>query len=156
MGDAAKSASNLSMAGVGLSMGSQLLKGIGGFEADKYQSERLERAAEIGRLKATQTSAQMTERLNTTLGNIDAIRAAAHTDPTSPTGVAVREYQEKLGERARDITVGNIEAQVAQDEADAAYFRHAGSIALLGGGIGAGAVGLKGFGPAMVNPNYGV
>lgn len=155
MGAAANSASTLSMASVGLSAGGAILKGIGGFEADKYQSEKLERAAEFGRVKATQTSAQLTERLNNTLGNIDAIRAAGHNDPTSPTGVAVREYAEAQGERQRTISVDNILQQSAQDEADAAYMRHAGSIALLAGGVGGAAALTKGFGPAMVNPLYG-
>jgi hypothetical protein len=42
-----------------------------------------------------------------TLGSIDAIRAAAHDDPTSPTGVAVRESTERIGAEQRDILTGD-------------------------------------------------
>jgi hypothetical protein len=49
------------------------------------QAERAERAAQFGKLQATLADTTMRENLNTTLSNIDVIRAAAKIDPTSPT-----------------------------------------------------------------------
>ena len=51
-------------------------------------------AAKEGELKATQTNAALTGKMNQTLGNLMAVRAAAHTDPNSPTGAAVMGQQE--------------------------------------------------------------
>jgi hypothetical protein len=104
-------------------------------EGDTYQSERLDVAAQYGDLKATQTSGQMTRNLNNTMQNIDAVRAAANTDPTSPTGAAVRDYTEAVGTDQRNITVGNITSQTDQERSDASYFRTASANALLSGGI---------------------
>jgi hypothetical protein len=73
------------------------------------------------------------------LGNIDTIRAAAHTDPTSPTGAAVRDYHESVGLSQKSIAVDNILAQSRQEDAEAAYLRQAGKSALLSGEISAGA-----------------
>jgi hypothetical protein len=117
---------------------------------DEYRAAELQRAAEYGQLKATQVTGQLTRNLNVTLGHIDAIRAAAHTDPSSPTGAAVRDYTEQVGTEQRGIEVANIEEQARTDEAAAAYMRFAGSQALLAGDIGAGADILGSFrGPAQ-------
>lgn len=138
-----------SLAGVGLSAFSSYEKGVGEQSADEYKAQSLARAAEVGKVKAVQTSAQMTEKLNDTLGNIDAVRAAAHDDPTSPTGNAIRDLAEQRGIRAKTITVDNILEQVDQDTADAAYERSAGQYALLGGELSAGATVLGGLGKAF-------
>ena len=66
----------------------------------------------------------MTRNLNITLGNIDAVRAAAHTDPTSPTGAAVRDYAETTGTEQKNIAVDSITAQA--QEAFTALCDHAG------------------------------
>jgi hypothetical protein len=144
----AAAAGPVSLAAMGFNMGSSLLRGVGEMQGDQYQAARLKRAAEYGRVKAAQTSAQLTEQLNQTLGNIDVVRAAARTDPTSPTGAAYRDFEEALGERRRGIAVGNINAQVLQDEADASYMRRAGTYALLGGALGAGGDLTKALGPS--------
>lgn len=130
-------ASGGSIASIGLQTYATLLKAQGTATADTYQAERLETAAKYGEVKADQTGAQMTRSLNTTLGNIEAVRAAANTDPTSPTGVAVMDYAENLGEDQRSIAVGNIRAQTIQQRNDAAYYRQASSDALLSGKISA-------------------
>ena len=103
--------------------------------ADVYKSELLEQQAEYGRLKATQTNAQMTRNLAITLGHVDAVRAAMHTDPTSPTGAAVRGEMEATGQMKKEITVENIMQQARMDEANAAYMRTQSSNALLQGDI---------------------
>ena len=105
---------------------------LGQAQGQEWSAEKAELAAQYGTLKAVQTGEQMTRNLNETLGNIDTIRAAAHTDPSSPTGAAVREREEFLGTEQRTISVNSIMAQVAQDQADAAYYRQAATTSLLG------------------------
>ncbi len=87
----------------------------------------------------------LTRNLNQTLGNIDAVRAAARTDPSSPTGAAVRNTVEATSTENKNIQVDSIMAQANQDRANAAYLRSASSTALLSGGIGAFGDLLKGF-----------
>jgi hypothetical protein len=101
-----------------------------------FEAQMREQQAEYGRLKAVQTNAQLTRNLAITLGHIDAVRAASHTDPTSPTGAAVRGTIEERDVEAKDITVENILQQSRMDEASAAYLRSAASNALLSGDIG--------------------
>lgn len=141
----------LSLASVGLSAAGQYSQAAGTSAADQYKAEQLDQAAQYGELKATQTNAQMTRNLTMTLGNIDAVRAAAHTDPTSPTGAAVRDYVEQTGDEQKGITVDNIEQQARMDESNAQYLRQASSAAMLGGDLGIvgtllkGAAGLPGL-----------
>jgi len=131
--------------------------------AATYKSELLEQEAEFGRLKATQTNAQLTRNLAITLGHVDAVRAAMHTDPTSPTGAAVRGEMEATGQMRKDITVENILQQARMDEANAAYMRSQAGNALLEGNLamlgdafkgGAGALSGMGGGPGAA-PVYG-
>jgi len=139
------SASGGSIASIGLSTFATLLKSQGESEADKYQAQRLEIAAQYGDLKATQTNSQMTRNLTTVLGNIDAVRSAAHADPTSPTGAAYRDNQEDIGETNRGIAVGGLRAQAAQDRSDAAFYRTASKNALTLGYVNAAAGVAKGI-----------
>lgn len=134
-----------SLASAGFAAYGETQKAAGTNAADQAQASRLERAAEYGKLSAAQTSSQLTERLNITLANIDTVRAAANTDPNSPTGIAVKEHEAYLGERQRNIAVENIMAQSEQDVSDAAYMRQAGSYALAQGNTAAFATLLKGF-----------
>ena len=122
-----------------------IVQGIGTSNADKYQAEEQEQAAQYGDLKAVQTNAALTRNLNQTLGNIDAVRAAARTDPSSPTGAAVRNTVEATATSDKNIQVDSIMAQANQDRANAAYLRSASSTALLSGSIGAFGDLLKGF-----------
>ena len=139
-------------AAIPLSIGSTLmsaagagLSAFGTSKADKYQAAEQEQAAQYGELRATQTNAALTRNLNQTLGNIDAVRAAARTDPTSPTGAAVRNTVEATSTENKNIQVDSIMAQAEQDRANAAYLSSASSTALLSGGIGAVGDLLKGF-----------
>lgn len=126
----------LSIASAGLGAVGKGLAAKGTSSADEFKAQQLDEAATYGELKAQQTNAQMTRNLNITLGNIDAVRAAARTDPNSPTGVAVRDTVEQIGMEQKGITVAGIEQQARQDEEGAAYMRSASSTALLGGDIG--------------------
>jgi hypothetical protein len=148
-GGAGGLASGLSLASMGFSAASSVMQGQATASADTYKAETLDRAAQYGELKGTQTNAQLTRNLTITLGNLDAIRAAAKTDPTSPTGAAVRDYTEQVGTENKNIQVDSIMAQAQEDEANAAYLRKASSDALLSGEIGAGGDVLKGIAGAL-------
>jgi len=152
MGQAA-AGGGMSLAAMGFTMLGQYTASRAEAGAERFKAEQLEQQAEYGELKANQTNAQMTNRLAVTLGHIDAVRASAHTDATSPTGAAVRGMREQLGEEAKGITVENILQQTRRDEADAAYARSNASNALLGGDLamlgtlfGGGAAAMKSFG----------
>jgi hypothetical protein len=138
MGAAAAPIAGVSqIAAMGLGAYGSYMKGKGTQAADEYKAASLERSAQYGRLAASETNTQMTEHLNTTLGNIDVIRAAAHADPTSPTGAAVRDTEEYIGTRQRNVAVFNLQAQADQEESDADYLRKAGKFALGMGELGA-------------------
>jgi hypothetical protein len=128
-------AGGLSLAATGFKMLGDYTTSRAESGAEVFKAEQLEQQAQYGELKATQTNAQMTQRLAITLGHIDAVRAAAHTDPTSPTGAAVRGTREQLGEEAKNITVENILQQSRTDEANAAYLRSQSHNALLSGDL---------------------
>jgi hypothetical protein len=150
-GSGGSGAGGTSLASVGLSAYSTILQSQGTANFDEFQAQKLETAATYGDLKGVQVAGQMTRSLNTTLGNIDAVRAAANADPNSPTGAAFRDNQEAIGTDQKNITVDSILQQSRQDRADAAYYRSAASNALFAGGVGAvagvaGAIGKAGLG----------
>lgn len=129
-----------------LDAGSSILKGHGEKASADFLAARDRRAAEIGRAKADQTDAFMREELNTTLANIDVVRSAAGADPLSPTALAIKENEMRIGDRERRTRVGNILAQADEDDASAVYRRQAGRTALLGGYLSAGAKIGRGIG----------
>jgi hypothetical protein len=133
MGGAA--GAGFSLAATGFKMAGDYLSSRGTAAGDVFKAEELEQQAKYGELKATQTNAQLTRNLAITLGHIDAVRAAAHTDPTSPTGAAVRGEVEAIGTEQKNIKVADIMQQVRMDEANAAYMRSAASNALMAGNI---------------------
>lgn len=141
-------ASGLSLASLGFTAAAQGIAAEGTATGDQYKAEQLDEAATYGELKASQTNAQMTRNLSMTLGNIDAVRAAQRTDPTSPTGVAVRNFVEQTGTQQKGITVNNITQQAAMDESNAQYMRQAASSALLGGDLSMAGTVLKGVASA--------
>lgn len=145
-----------SIAGAGLSALGVYKQAQGTNAADQARADQLSRAAERGRTAAVQTGAQMTEDLNTTLGNIAAVRAAANIDPTSPTTAAVLGRQEFVGERAKDIQVENLLAQAQENDASAAYMRQAGAYALSQGKLGAFATLLGAGGKGITGAGFGL
>lgn len=142
-------ASALSLASMGLTATSDIEKGQGTAAADTYKAATLDQAAQYGELKATQTNAQLTRNQAISLGQLDSIRAAARTDPTSPTGAAVRDYVEQTGTERKNIQVDSITTQAQEDEDNAAYLRQASKTALLGGDMAAGGDVLKGIAGAL-------
>jgi hypothetical protein len=135
MGAQGAAASGLSLASAGLKAAGDYESSRGTAAGDTYRAEELDRAAQYGELQASQTNAQATRNLSITLGHIDAVRAASRTDPSSPTGAAVRDFTEQVGTEDKGIKVDSLMAQAQQSESDAAYMRYASSRALLSGNI---------------------
>ena len=138
-----------SVGALGLKAYGDVVRGEGEQAADIYRAQSLENAAARGRVAAVQTGAAESIKIASDLGNVDAIRAASHTDPTSPTGAAVRDWHEQLGLTKKAIDVDNIMAQAQQQQADAAYLRTAGKAALQGGYLSAGVDVLSGLAKAL-------
>lgn len=138
MGSGSGGASGASLASLGFNVAGDLFKGYGQQAADTYQSQLLEEQAQFGNVKAAEAGAQLTQRLNQTLGNIDTIRAAAHTDPTSPTGAAVRGQAEQIGGTQRSITVASDLMQSELENQQAQWLKYAGSQAVTGAYLSAG------------------
>lgn len=132
--------------GLALEAGSSIVGAEGEAASQEFMAARDKRSAELGRLKAGQTDAQLREELNTTLANIQVTRAAANTDPLSPTGLAILENESRISDRARNIKVASIRAQASEDDASAAYRLEAAKTARLAGYLGAGGKALKGLG----------
>lgn len=124
------SAGAASIASLGLSAYSSITKGQGTKAADEAQAKRAERAAEFGKLQAELTDTSFREELNTTLGNIEVIRAAGKIDPTSPTSQVLMDRQEMISNRQRTAALLNVRSQVSEDEASAKYLHEAGDYAL--------------------------
>jgi hypothetical protein len=137
-----------SIASIGLSAYGSVTKAQGTKAADEMQADKATRAAEFGRLQADLTDTTMRERLNTTLSNIDAIRAAGNVDPSSPTTAAIEDRDIVLSNRQRTAAVLSERSQTAEDIASANYLRKAGGFALMQGYIGAGAAAAGGIAQA--------
>lgn len=131
--------------GLALQAGGQIYKGYGEKDSQNFLAERDKRAAEIGRIKANQTDIALRDELRTTLGNIDAVRAASGIDPLSPTTAVLKGEEMRVSDRDRMTRVANIRAQADEDDLTADYRRKVGRDALIGGFLGAGASTLKGL-----------
>lgn len=138
----------MSIAGAGFSAYGDILKGQGIAAGDTFKASILEEQAKRGELAAVQTGAGLTRKLATDMGNIDAIRASVHADPTSPTGGAIRSTFEQTALTNKSIAVDNITAQARQEQAEAEYLKGAAKQALLAGEVSAGADILKALGQA--------
>lgn len=133
MGKAASSSSSAggaTIASLALTAASDITQGSATQASDAFQADKAERAGKFGQLQATLTDTTMLQNLNTTLGNIETVRAAAGADPTSPTGAALLQHAEDLGDTQRQATVGSQRAQAAEDLASADYLRKAGDFAV--------------------------
>jgi hypothetical protein len=146
----------LAIAGAGLNAYGDVLKGQGVKAGDEFKASMLEQSAQRGEAAAVEVGAEYSRKLAMDLGNIDAIRGAMHTDPTSPAGAAIRDFHEEAGLTQKAIAVDNITAQARQQQAEAAYLRQAGQQALLASYVGAGADILGGVGKGLSSPGFGV
>lgn len=137
MGEAAKKlgsssgvAGGASVASLALTAASDITQGSATQAQDEFQADKAERAAKFGELQATLTDTTMLQNLNTTLGNIESVRAAAGADPNSPTAVALMDQSESRSDSQRLAAVGSQRAQSAEDLASADYLRRAGDFAV--------------------------
>lgn len=119
-----------SIAALGLSVYGSITGGKAKQASYQAQADRAARAAEFGKLQAEQTDLHFRDELNTTLGNIDVIRAASHIDPSSPTTAAIEDRQRMVSDRGRSSALLSIRSQISEDEASAAYLRKAGDYAV--------------------------
>src|SRR5262245_42455433 len=110
-----------SIASLAFSAGSSIYKGFGEKATQEFLAARDQRAAEIGRIRADQFDVQKREELNTTLANIDAIRAASNIDYLSPTTAAIKTEETRVADRERTIGRSNLLAQAREDELSAQY-----------------------------------
>jgi hypothetical protein len=144
-----------SIASLGLSAYGTYQKGKGVAAAAEYKAETLDRAAQYGELQAAETGAAHRQKLARSLGMIDAVRAAANTDPTSPTGAAVRDYSETQGETSRIIAQQSFLQQAEQERTDAAFTRAQGKYAMGLTDLDVAATLLKGVGGTNFS-NFGI
>lgn len=129
-GSSSSSAGGASVASLGLTVASDITSGSATQAGDDFKAAQAERAAEFGITQANLTDVTMRENLNTTLGNIESIRAAANIDPSSPTTAALLERSSALSDRQRTAAVGTQRAQAADDLASADYLKRAGDFAV--------------------------
>lgn len=130
MGAAAPLAAGASVASLALTAAGDITKGNATQASDNFQADRATRAAQFGETQANLTDTTMRENLNTTLGNIEAVRGAANIDPSSPTTAALMDRSSELSDRQRMAAVGSIKQQSADDLASADYLRRAGDFAV--------------------------
>lgn len=130
MGAVAGPAAGLS---AGLGLVSSVMSGEGTKAADVMQADELSQKAQVGQIAATETNSDLVAGLNRSLGNIDAVRAASGDNPSSPTGIALRDTTESIANQTKAIKVGNILEQSETDTAGANYLNQAGSFALQQG-----------------------
>jgi hypothetical protein len=133
-----------------LGLVSGVMQGEGTQAADEYQASQLSEKAQLGQAAAVETNADMVARLNQSLGNIDAVRAASGDSPASPTGAALRDVTTGRLNQEKAIRVGNILTQSETDTAGANYLTQAGSFALMQGILGGAASGAAAL--AKTNP----
>jgi hypothetical protein len=105
---------------------------------DAFQAQELEKEAQSGQIKANQTSQQLTSTLQRQVGNVQAVRASANTDPNSPTGQAVVDRVQALGDNRTQIAVLNIDQQVQQDTLASKFYESAARASIMNGYLGAG------------------
>ena len=114
----------------------------------KAQQLKAQKAAEIARVQADQADSAYRDELETTLANIDTIRASANVDPTSPTAFALRREARDDSDMQRERKVAGIRMQANQYEQDAAFYGSAARNYITAGLVNAGGQmfgGLKGF-----------
>ena len=138
-----------SLAATGFSMAGTMAQGQSRADAMNYQAGVMQRKAAYGQVKADQTANQMTDSLQNTLANIDAVRSAAGTAPDSPTGAALRMRSEALGERDINQKRSNILAQVTDDTDAAAFYRSSAGSAMDAAELTAGGQALSGLSGAF-------
>lgn len=123
----------VSAALTGLQAAGGVMQGVAGRNAAKAQGEAALRQAEYGRIQAAQTDRAMRDQFEFTLGNIQAVRAAAGQDPNSPTGQTLTNFAQSQADMERQRKVSNVLTQVSEQERAARFYRRSGGNQMLGG-----------------------
>src|SRR5580693_4632089 len=106
-------AAPLSLAATGLSaLGSLTGAGMAS-QGDMQEAQNAVNAAEMGKIKASQTDTDMRRKLTTQLANISAVRAGAGLNPSSPTGAAINNNVQGISDQNRGYALDNIQAQIS-------------------------------------------
>jgi hypothetical protein len=134
----------LALAGTVFSAGSSILGASGKASQLEAQADALERSAQAGRIKAAQTDTSMAGQLQSTLGNIMAVRAAS--DAAGPTTDAIINRTMAVGNQNRQNKVMSIDAQANADEAAANAADQQIPGVMMGGILGAGGSLMTGLG----------
>jgi hypothetical protein len=144
MAVAAPLAVGLSLASTGFAAAGQMAQGKGQQAAANYEAGRKDLAAKFARAQAAQVDAHLSEELNTTIANINAVRAAQGGSPLSPTTQALIDNESKMSDRERKLRVNNLKAEASEAEGAANYLRYSGKVAMGAARIGALSTVLKG------------
>ncbi|MBD9540106.1 hypothetical protein IB276_11640 [Ensifer sp. ENS04] len=116
-----------------LGLAGGLVNAYGSYQAGNHAAAQSQRAAQVGRINADQVDASYRDELNSTIANINSIRASAGVGANSPTGRAIEADQQRISDRDRRIEVGSKRMQATQDEQDAKFRRSSARMALFGG-----------------------
>lgn len=116
-----------------LGLAGGLVSAYGQYQAGNHAAAQSQRAAQVGRINADQVDASYRDELNSTIANINSIRASAGVGANSPTGRAIEADQQRVSDRDRRIEVGSKRMQATQDEQDARFRRSSARMALFGG-----------------------
>ncbi|MEJ0094161.1 MAG: hypothetical protein WDN46_12205 [Methylocella sp.] len=95
----------------------------------------------------------MSRNLQTSIDNIQAVRASANVEGDSPTGEAIENNVRTTGQQQISQKVQNIDAQSQQDQDAAQFYTQSANNALLGGllgGAGKALGGLASAAPALL------
>lgn len=135
-----------SLASAGMGALGSITSAQGQQKADEFEAQQAINAAQYGRTKAAQTGEIMTRNMTRMLGHIAAVRASAGADIRSPTTAAIMSSRERMAENQRGIEVGNVMAQVNQEDQAAGMYTQMGQRAMMGGYLGAAGGLLGGLG----------
>ena len=140
MAFAAPIAAVASMASMGLSAAGSIAQGnaakeraAGVYAADEFQAQQAEQAAQFAQLQSVQSDTNFRQKLNRTLANIDAISSTGNVDITSPTTVAIENWDTQLSDTQRIAQDISLRTQAQTDLTSANYLRTAGNYALVQG-----------------------
>ncbi|MEJ0095767.1 MAG: hypothetical protein WDN46_20875 [Methylocella sp.] len=147
-GLAGPGASALSLLSTGLGVFGAIQQGNANAQGAEFQAQQAERASQFGQIKALQTSTFMSRNLQTSIDNIQAVRASANVEGNSPTGEAIENNVRTTGQQQISQKVQNIDAQSQQDQDAAAFYTQSANNALLGGFLGGAGKALGGLASA--------
>jgi len=148
-------AAGASLAGAGLKAEGVYEQGKAQASSYQWQAYQAEKDKEIAVAQREFIGAEGTQKMMTDLGNLHAIRAAANTDPMSPTGGALENIQ-----RIDFMNMaGAMATKTAQADADAAAMQYYGAMsqyAEKAGKYGAGVSLFTSIVPSLFSPSFGL